>query len=112
TRHARPVSSDHLTATAASEGRRRGVLSAILRRETSERTLEAIAQLPSPLREAFVLHFVEEMDYAEISQTVWIDASTLRVRAHRARALLRDHLGSVVDTWLRESRPDPPASVP
>jgi RNA polymerase sigma-70 factor (ECF subfamily) len=109
-RHARPVPADHLATAAAPEGRRHGVLSTILRRETNERTLGAIAQLPLPLREAFVLRFVEGMDYAEISQAVGIDPATLRVRAHRARALLREHLGSVVDTWLREGRAEPPAS--
>jgi RNA polymerase sigma factor (sigma-70 family) len=80
------------------------VLSGILRREASDLTFEAIDQLPMPLREAFVLRFIEGMDYAEIGQAVGIDPATLRVRAHRARALLRAHLGSAVDTWLRECR--------
>jgi RNA polymerase sigma factor (sigma-70 family) len=108
-RRARPVDPDRLGSTAAPEGRRRGVLSAIIRREIGEQTLRAIAQLPLPLREVFVLRFVEGMDYAEISQLTGLAPPTLRVRAHRARALLRDSLGSVVDTWLRQSRPDPPA---
>jgi RNA polymerase sigma-70 factor (ECF subfamily) len=103
-RHARPMPADRLAETPAAEGRRRGVLSAILRREASDLTFEAIGQLPMPLREAFVLRFIEGMDYAEIGQAVGIDPATLRVRAHRARALLRDHLGSAVDTWLRECR--------
>ena len=103
-RHARAVSSDRLAEAPATEGRRRGVLSGILRREASDLTFEAIDQLPMPLREAFVLRFIEGMDYAEIGQAVGIDPATLRVRAHRARALLRAHLGSAVDTWLRECR--------
>jgi RNA polymerase sigma-70 factor (ECF subfamily) len=107
-RRAKPVDPQRFAGTAAPEGRRRGVLSAILRREIGEQTLRAITQLPLPLREAFVLRFVEEMDYAEISQVTGLAPATLRVRAHRARALLRDSLGSVVDTWLRQSRTDPP----
>src|SRR5689334_84507 len=46
TRHARPVDPQRLAETAAPEGRRRGVLSAIIRRETTEHTFRAIAQLP------------------------------------------------------------------
>lgn len=103
-RHARPLPTERLAEAPAPEGRRRGVLSGILRREAGELTFEAIGQLPTPLREAFVLHYIEEMDYAEIGQLVGVDPATLRVRAHRARALLRDHLGSAVDTWLREGR--------
>ena len=67
-RHARPISSDRLAEAPATEGRRHGVLSGILRRETSDLTFEAIGQLPIPLREAFVLHYIEGMDYAEIGQ--------------------------------------------
>jgi DNA-directed RNA polymerase specialized sigma24 family protein len=46
------------------------------------------------------------MDYADISEMTGLNPATLRVRAHRARALLRDSLGSVVDTWLLQSPPD------
>ena len=111
-RRAQSVDPERLASTAAPEGRRRGVLSAIIRRELGEHTLRAIAQLPLPLREAFVLRFVEGMDYAEISQATGLNPATLRVRAHRARALLRDSLGSVVDTWLRQSPPEPPHTAP
>jgi RNA polymerase sigma-70 factor (ECF subfamily) len=38
-RHARPVDPQRLAETAAPEGRRRGVLSSIIRRETAEQTL-------------------------------------------------------------------------
>jgi RNA polymerase sigma-70 factor (ECF subfamily) len=109
-RHAKNVEPDQLAETAGREGRRQGVLSAILRREVNERTLLAIAGLPEPLREAFVLHYVEEMDYAAISRITGLAPGTLRVRAHRARTLLQQTLGSVVDTWLRQASPDEPSS--
>lgn len=112
TRHARPIDPQAFAGLAAPAGRRRGVLSSIIRRETGAQTLRAIAQLPVPLREAFVLRFVEGMDYAEISQVTGLAPATLRVRAHRARVLLRDSLGSVVDTWQRQDGPDPPTSTP
>jgi RNA polymerase sigma-70 factor (ECF subfamily) len=100
-RHARPVAPDQLTNTQAREGRRLGVLSGILRREVNDHLLTAISGLPVAMREAFVLHFIEEMDYAQISQITGVAAGTLRVRALRARSLLRENLGSVVDTWMR-----------
>jgi RNA polymerase sigma-70 factor (ECF subfamily) len=108
-RHARPVDPGRLGEVPAAEGRRQGVLSGILSREAGERTLEAIEALPGPLREAFVLHFLEGRDYAAMSEATGVAAGTLRVRAHRARALLRASLGAVVDTWLR-GEPEPPAS--
>lgn len=102
-RRAKTVKPEQLDETPCREGRRQGVLSAILRREVNERALLAIAELPEPLREAFVLHYVEEMDFSEISSITGLASGTLRVRAHRARTLLRHALGSVVDTWLRKT---------
>lgn len=99
-RHARPIPGDQLDATAAA---RRGALSGILRQELGESTARAMAALPLPLREAFVYHFVEGMDYADISAITGVAAGTLRVRAHRARMLLRESLGPVVDTWFRQA---------
>jgi RNA polymerase sigma-70 factor (ECF subfamily) len=104
TRHARPTAPDQLGEAPAAEGQHQGVLSGILRREAYDRTLQAIAQLPIPLREAFVLHFVDGMDYAAMSQITGVAAGTLRVRACRARTLLRASLGPVVDTWMREGQ--------
>jgi RNA polymerase sigma-70 factor (ECF subfamily) len=104
-RHARPVAPEQLRDTVSPEGQRQGVLSEILRREAGDCALQAIGQLPAALREAFVFHFVEGLDYSEISTITGVAEATLRVRAHRARTLLRQNLGSVVDTWLRGSPP-------
>jgi RNA polymerase sigma-70 factor (ECF subfamily) len=103
-RRARPTSPDRLAEEPSAEGRRRGVLSGILRGERRDRTAAAIDELPLPLREAFVLHFVEGLNYAEIGAMTGVAPGTLRVRAHRARTLLRHSLGPVVDTWMREAR--------
>jgi RNA polymerase sigma-70 factor (ECF subfamily) len=108
-RRARPTPPERLVETAAAEGRRQGVLSGILRREAGDHTLRAIGELPEALREAFVLHFVEGLDYAEMSRITGVAAGTLRVRSHRARTLLRSSLGDVVDTWLREASDGPGA---
>lgn len=92
-----------LQAEAAGSLKRRGVLSSLVSREQHELVHLAIAELPIPLREAFVLHEIEEFDYPEMAAMSGVAEGTLRVRVHRAKALLRDRLGSMVDTWLVSS---------
>jgi RNA polymerase sigma-70 factor (ECF subfamily) len=99
-RHAKVVAPECLGEVAAAEGRRQGVLSGVLRNEVREHLARAVGQLPELFRQAFELHFVEGLNYAEISRRTGVAAGTLRVRAHRARSLLRGELGPVVDTWL------------
>jgi RNA polymerase sigma-70 factor (ECF subfamily) len=99
-RHARLVGVERLAEVPAAVGRRQGVLSDVLRNEVRDHLARAVGELPELFREAFVLHFVEGLDYAEISRRTGVAAGTLRVRAHRARTLLRERLGPVVDTWL------------
>jgi len=107
-RRARPAPPELLGDAADPSGRRQGVLSGILRQEWNDRALHAIGQLPAPYREAFVLHYVEGLDYAAMSRIAGVAPGALRVRASRARLLLRESLGSVVDTWIR--RADDPAA--
>jgi RNA polymerase sigma-70 factor (ECF subfamily) len=102
-RHAKPTAPDQLVDAAGTEGRRRGILSGILRSETAGLIDEAINLLPEGLREAFVLHVSEELSFDEIGQILGVSAGTARVRVFRARTLLRDRLGPVVDTWYREA---------
>jgi RNA polymerase sigma-70 factor (ECF subfamily) len=101
-RHAKLASDDQLAAAPAADGRRQGVLSGILRQEMAGQLDEAIRLLPEALREAFVLHAAEGLAFEEIGQILGISSGTARVRAHRARVLLRDRMGPVVDTWYRE----------
>ena len=84
------------------DGRRRGVLSGILRRELHEQLHRAIDELPVSLREALVLHELEGFEFSEISRMTGVAEGTLRVRAHRARALLRETLGPAVETWWQK----------
>ena len=105
-RHAKIATAERLAAVPAAGGRKLGVLSGILRQEMAGQLDEAIRLLPEALREAFVLHACESLAYEEIGQILNISAGTARVRAHRARLLLRDRMGPVVDTWYRERSPD------
>jgi len=75
-------------------------LSSLVRREDAARLALAIDRLPILLREAFVLFTVEGLPYAEIATVTEAEEGTLQVRVYRAKALLRQQLGSVVDTWM------------
>lgn len=79
---------------------RRSALSSLVRREDAARLALAIDRLPILLREAFVLFHVEGLPYAEIAAATDVAEGTLQVRVHRAKALLRQQLGPVVDTWI------------
>ncbi len=98
-RHAVPTEPHALDAEPTG---RRGVLTSMMRRELAERLDLAIGRLPMAMREVFALRFVDAMTYDEIAEIVGVTVGTARVRAHRARSLLRGELGSVVDTMWRD----------
>ena len=83
-------------------GARRSVLSNVVQAESAEALAIAIDRLPIMLREALVLHIVEGLPYADIAEITGARVDALHVRAHRAKALLRKQLGSVVDTFWVE----------
>ncbi len=99
-RHAVVTDPSRLALAPGKKGLRQGVLSAILSDELASKLWRAVGQLPDAYKEAVVLHYVEGMDYSEISQITGVSAGALRVRALRGRNLLRGQLGPVVDTWL------------
>jgi RNA polymerase sigma-70 factor (ECF subfamily) len=63
-------------------------------RDLLERRIDA---LPEPFRVVFVLRDVEEMSVEEASECLDIPAATVRTRAFRARALLRESLSHDLD---------------
>jgi len=75
---------------------------AILEAELSETMRQEIARLPYLYREAFVLRHLQGMDYDEVAAITRVAADTVRVRAYRARELLRERLANAVDTYWRE----------
>jgi len=74
----------------------------IVEAELSETMRREIARLPYLYREAFVLRHLQGMDYEEVSAITRVSADTVRVRAYRARELLRERLANAVDTYWRE----------
>lgn len=71
---------------------RRGVLTSLLRHETSRRLAIALGFLTDLQREVFVLHYVEGLSFEEIAPITDRKAGALRALAHRARSILRERL--------------------
>ena len=62
----------------------------------------AIQQLPAGAREIFVMHDVEGYKHREIAAMLEITSGTSKRQLHRARMLMRKHLGG--------GQPEPPAA--
>jgi RNA polymerase sigma-70 factor, ECF subfamily len=70
--------------------------------ELSETMRVEISKLPYLYREAFVLRHIQGMEYFQVAAITRVPADTVRVRAYRARELLRGRLAPAVDTYWRE----------
>jgi RNA polymerase sigma-70 factor (ECF subfamily) len=57
----------------------------------------ALAQLPTEQREAFLLRYVDEMGYDEMSSLLGAGVSALKMRVKRACDRMRELLGEVTD---------------
>ena len=60
----------------------------LLSKETGSMLEEAVAQLSPEYREAIVLRFWEDLDYAEIGEALAISEGLARWRVHQARKML------------------------
>ena len=74
----------------------------IVEGELSQKMREKIQELPVLYRESFVLRHLQGLDYADIAKITQVPADTVRVRAYRAREMLRQTLAKNVDTFWRE----------
>ena len=61
-------------------------------RELIERLERAMDELPPAYREVFTLKVVEELEYEEIARITGDSIGSLKVRLHRARALLKEFM--------------------
>jgi len=66
-------------------------------REKTALVNQAIAELPSDLREALLLFTVEQMSHAEIATTLNCSAKAVEVRIYRARQALKEVLSNHLD---------------
>ena len=74
----------------------------VLQVELSDKMREAINKLPYLYRESFVLRHLQGLDYSDVATITSVPADTVRVRAYRAREMLRQSLAPNVDTFWRE----------
>ena len=58
----------------------------------ASRLADALASLPPSYREVFVLHHQRELSYEEIARITGDLVGSLKVRAHRARQLLKERV--------------------
>lgn len=58
-------------------------------RQTGNAIQRALHALPAEYREVIVLKHVEGLDYKELSNVLGVGISTLKVRAHRGREMLK-----------------------
>jgi RNA polymerase sigma factor (sigma-70 family) len=61
----------------------------LLLHERQRKVREALARLPSRMREALLLRYSEELGYDEMAQVLRVRESTLRSRVHHGLRLLR-----------------------
>ena len=67
-------------------------LEEISERETAEQFKHALSELPPNYREVFVLHHLQDMSYDDIAAVTGDSVGSLKVRAHRARKLIKQAL--------------------
>jgi RNA polymerase sigma-70 factor (ECF subfamily) len=78
--------------------RTKGAVSKAVQREDHRLLAIAMGYLTDSQREVFLLHYAQGLDYDEIGQILGIRSGAARALAHRAKASLRDKLGSEV--WI------------
>lgn len=81
--------------------RTRGALSSAVRRETNRLLAVALGYLTQAQREVFVLHYVDDLPYEEVSQILEIRPGAARALAHRAKAVLQKQLGPALDVLTK-----------
>lgn len=64
----------------------------LMNRFEDEAVAEALRSLPEHIRWTLLLVDVEQMDQAEAAKALGVAVGTIKSRAHRGRAMLRDHL--------------------
>jgi RNA polymerase sigma-70 factor (ECF subfamily) len=67
----------------------------VLRRESERRLREAVLKVPPQYRMVLVLHDMEGLSTAEVARVSDLREGTVRVRLHRARLLVRQHLARI-----------------
>jgi RNA polymerase sigma-70 factor (ECF subfamily) len=71
------------------------------RREECARLRAAVAELPEAYRETLLLYYCERRTYQEVAELQGISRATINLRLTKARAMLRERLGTVENAGTR-----------
>lgn len=93
------------------EGADSDPLGGLCRQERERQLLAALQTLPPPYREVLTMRYFSDWSFAEISELTGDTVGTLKVRAHRARMMLRDAL-VLRDRELLAQAGGPPLALP
>jgi RNA polymerase sigma-70 factor, ECF subfamily len=86
----------------------------VLRSESNQRLREAVLKVPPMYRMVLVLHDMEGLTTSEVARVAGLREGTVRVRLHRARLMVRQHLArmakahGVVARIHASAEPEPP----
>lgn len=89
------------TVLESARGPGRGPISNAILLETQQRAAAALRGLPLQIREAFILHFVEDLPFKEVARLTGATEMAVRLRARRARLALRENLASFFEPEVR-----------
>lgn len=64
----------------------------MMERFDDEAVIESLKMLPESIRRTVLLLDVDQFEYAEAAKILGVAVGTIKSRAHRGRAMLRDHL--------------------
>jgi RNA polymerase sigma-70 factor, ECF subfamily len=73
-----------------------GPATSVVLHESHQRAAVAVRALSPLLREVFILHYIEGLPYASVSEILGISSGAARLRAKRARESLRESLSSML----------------
>ena len=65
----------------------------------------AVDELPPPYRSVYVLRELEELSTAETAEALGLGEDAVKVRLHRARAMMRRSLGAAIDRAAKDAFP-------
>jgi len=83
----------------------RGEPEQLMNRLDDETVIEAMRQLPDEIRWTLLLVDVERMDHAEAATVLGVPVGTIKSRAHRGRAMLRDRLYAQAPERFKRNKP-------
>lgn len=83
----------------------RGEPEQLMNRLDEATMIEAMRRLPDEIRWTLLLVDVERMDHAEAATVLGVPVGTIKSRAHRGRAMLRDQLYAQAPERFKRNKP-------